>query len=162
MIIRFHRNFEKQIKKLTSNGQTKLKEKIIIFMADEFNPILNNQLIYAVLYFILVVLFTYFYTSITFEPKEVALNLQRSSGFVPGIRPGEPTKEYLESIVNKITLFGSVFLGLIAILPLVIQYFANTNILTIGGTTLLIVVSVALDSMRQIDSQLVMREYEVV
>ena len=126
------------------------------------NPILNNQIIYAALYFILVILFTYFYTSITFEPKEVALNLQRSSGFVPGIRPGEPTKEYLESIVSKITLFGSVFLGLIAILPLVIQYFANTNILTIGGTTLLIVVSVALDSMRQIDSQLVMREYEVV
>lgn len=120
----------------------------------------NNQFIYGLLYFFLVVVFTYFYTSVTFDPKEIAGNLQRSGGFVPGIRPGEPTREFIAKIVNRITLFGALFLGTIAILPIITQVVTGIPTLTLGGTALLIVVSVALESMKQIDSQLVMREYE--
>jgi preprotein translocase subunit SecY len=120
----------------------------------------NNQFIYGVSYFFLVVVFTYFYTSVTFDPKEIAGNLQRSGGFVPGIRPGEPTREFIAKIVNRITLFGALFLGTIAILPIITQALTGIQTLTLGGTALLIVVSVALESMKQIDSQLVMREYE--
>lgn len=120
----------------------------------------NNQLIYGLSYFFLVVVFTYFYTSVTFDPKEIAGNLQRSGGFVPGIRPGEPTREFIAKIVNRITLFGALFLGVIAILPIITQAVTGIQTLTLGGTALLIVVSVALESMKQIDSQLVMREYE--
>ena len=119
-----------------------------------------NQLAYGIVYFFLVFIFTYFYTAITFNPEEVAKNLQRSGGFVPGIRPGENTKKFFGSIVNRITLFGAIFLGLIAILPIVIQRFTGVAVLTISGTALLIVVAVALDTMRQVDSQLTVREYE--
>lgn len=122
----------------------------------------NNQIIYGIFYFTLVVLFTYFYTAVTFDPKEIANNLQRSGGFVLGIRPGEPTRVYIAKIVNRITLFGALFLGSVAILPIVTQIFTGIATLTIGGTALLIVVAVALDVMKQLNSQLVMREYESV
>ncbi|MFH1759452.1 MAG: preprotein translocase subunit SecY [Patescibacteria group bacterium] len=120
----------------------------------------NNQFIYGALYFMLVVMFTYFYTAVTFDPKEIAANLQRSGGFVPGIRPGEPTRMFISKVVNRITLFGALFLGTVAILPIATQIVTGIATLTIGGTALLIVVAVALESMKQIDSQLVMREYE--
>ncbi len=120
----------------------------------------NNQFIYGALYFFLVVVFTYFYTSVTFDPKEIAGNLQRSGGFIPGIRPGDPTREFIAKVVNRITLFGALFLGFIAILPIITQVVTGIATLTLGGTALLIVVSVALEAMKQIDSQLVMREYE--
>lgn len=120
----------------------------------------NNHLIYSALYFGLVVIFTYFYTAVTFDPKEISKNLQQNGGFVPGIRPGPPTAELISKILNRITLFGAIFLGLIAILPNITQIITGITFLTIGGTALLIVVSVALETMKQVDSQLVMREYE--
>jgi len=119
-----------------------------------------NQYLYAALYFALVVIFTYFYTSLTFDPKEIAKNLQRSGGFILGIRPGDSTSTYLARIIARITLWGAIFLGLIAILPNLTRMATGIQILTIGGTALLIVVSVALEILRQINAQLVMREYE--
>ena len=122
--------------------------------------LMNNQLVYGSFYFILVFAFTYFYTAAVFNPEEISKNLQRSGGFIPGIRPGDPTSKHLSSIVSKITLFGALFLGLIAILPIATQAIVNQSFV-IGGTAILIVVSVALDSWNQIDSQLKMREYEI-
>ncbi len=119
-----------------------------------------NQAFYSLVYFVLVVLFTYFYTAVTFDPKNVAENLQRQGGFVPGIRPGVPTMEYLNHITNRITLSGAIFLGLVAILPFVVQGITGIRTLSIGGTSILIVVSVVLESMKQIEAQLVMRDYE--
>jgi len=121
---------------------------------------LNNQLFYGVFYFLLVVLFTYFYTAITFNPEEVSKNLQRSGGFVPGIRPGEATASYFSRVTGRVTFLGAMSLGLIAILPLIVQAFTKIAVLTVSGTALLIVVAVVLDMMRQINSQLLSREYE--
>ena len=121
---------------------------------------LANQLAYGIVYFLLVFLFTYFYTAITFNPEEVAKNLQQSGGFVPGIRPGENTTKFFSGVVNRITLWGAVFLGLVAVLPILVQRLTGVATLTISGTAILIVVSVALETMRQVDSQLTMREYE--
>jgi len=121
---------------------------------------LNNTWAYSTIYFVLVVVFTYFYTAITFDPQEIAKNLQQNGGFIPGLRPGQPTSEFIAKIVNRITLFGSLFLGLIAILPNLTRLAMGVSALTIGGTALLIVVAVALETMKQIDSQLVTREYE--
>lgn len=122
----------------------------------------NSQLYYGIAYFILVVLFTYFYTAIVFEPHEISKNLQRSGGFIPGIRPGDSTTQFLAKIVYRTTLFGALFLGILAVLPNITQGLTGITFLAFGGTTLLIVVSVALEVMRQIDSQLTMREYEGV
>jgi preprotein translocase subunit SecY len=122
--------------------------------------LLNNHLIYTVLYFVLVVVFTYFYTLVTFDPKEISLNLQRNGGFIPGIRPGQTTAAYINFVLNRITFVGAIFLGLIAILPNILQTVTGTQFLTIGGTSILIVVSVAIETIKQIEAQLVMREYE--
>jgi len=122
--------------------------------------LLNNTWVYSLIYFSLVVVFTYFYTAITFDPKEIAKNLQQNGGFIPGLRPGQPTSDFIAKIVTRITLFGSLFLGLIAILPNIMRIAMGVSALTIGGTALLIVVAVALETMKQIDSQLVTREYE--
>jgi preprotein translocase subunit SecY len=119
-----------------------------------------NQLWYGIFYFLLVFIFTYFYTAITFNPEEVAKNLQQSGGFVPGIRPGENTEKFFHGVVNRITFFGAAFLGLIAILPIIVQWVTGVSVLTISGTALLIVVAVALETMRMVDSQLTVREYE--
>lgn len=124
------------------------------------NRFLADQVIYSTFYFLLVVLFTYFYTAVTFDPQEISKNLQRSGGFIPGIRPGQPSGEYLEKVINRITLFGALFLGTVAILPNITQILTGIQLLSIGGTALLIVVSVALEIRKQIDSQLVMREYD--
>lgn len=120
----------------------------------------NNLILYSVFYFTLVVLFTYFYTAVTFDPQEIAKNLQRSGGFIPGTRPGAATAEIVKRIVHRTTLFGALFLGLIAILPNLTRMLTGIQVLTIGGTALLIVVSVALEVMKQIESQVLMREYE--
>jgi preprotein translocase subunit SecY len=122
--------------------------------------ILNNQMIYAGLYFVLVVVFTYFYTAISFNPEEISKNLQQSGGFIPGIRPGTPTSDFLKSTTGRITLFGALFLGIVAVLPNILQIFTGIQSFTLGGTALLIVVSVALEITRQINSQLVIREYD--
>ena len=124
------------------------------------NYFFNNQIIYSVLYFILVVIFTYFYTAITFDPDEISKNLQKSGGFIPGIRPGQATAEVISKTVHRITLFGAVFLGVIAILPNITRMFTGIKSLTLGGTGLLIVVAVALEVMKQIESQLTIREYD--
>ncbi|MEE8131691.1 MAG: preprotein translocase subunit SecY [Candidatus Paceibacterota bacterium] len=126
------------------------------------NRFFNNQYFYTTVYFSLVMVFTYFYTAVTFDPKEISKNLQRAGGFIAGIRPGESTSVFLGKIISRITLFGALFLGLIAILPNITRMFTGVAVLTIGGAALLIVVSVALDSMKQINSQLVMREYEEI
>ncbi len=120
----------------------------------------NNQYIYSSLYFILVVMFTYFYTAVTFDPSEISKNLQKSGGFIPGIRPGAATTDVIAKIVHRTTLFGALFLGVVAILPNITQIITGIQSLTLGGTGLLIVVSVALESMKQVESQLSLREYD--
>ncbi len=120
----------------------------------------NNIPIYSLVYFILVVLFTYFYTAITFDPQEIAKNLQKSGGFVPGVRPGESTAALITHIMHRITLFGAIFLGVVAILPNLTQLLTGIQALTVGGTALLIVVAVAIEVMKQLESQLTIREYE--
>ena len=123
----------------------------------------ENNVLYAVIYFLFVVGFTYFYTSVIFKPKDISENIQKQGGFVPGIRPGSQTRDFLTRIINRITLPGAVFLGSIAVLPYVFQIFqlSPSANLAIGGTGLLIVVSVVLDTIRQIRSQLIMRRYDV-
>ncbi len=119
----------------------------------------NNQWIYSVTYFVLVVLFTFFYSAVTFEPDTIANNLQKGGAFVPGVRPGRPTAEYLAKVVTRLTLIGALFLGAVAVLPLIMKGFTGNQTLAIGGTGILIVVSVALELIKQIDAQLAMREY---
>ena len=120
----------------------------------------QGQVFHNVVYFLLVVIFTYFYTSVIFKPQQIAENLQKQGGFIPGIRPGRPTADYLNMVMNRVILAGAVFLGLIAILPDLIRSFAGIATLAFGGTSLLIVVSVAIETVKQIDAQLVMRDYE--
>ena len=122
--------------------------------------VFNNQLFYGAVYFLLVFIFTYFYTAVTFDPQSIADNIQKQGGFVLGIRPGRPTAEFLYKILNRITLAGALFLGGIAVLPLIVQGALGVTTLSLGGTALLIVVSVVLETLKQIDAQLVMREYE--
>jgi len=120
----------------------------------------QNQLFYGVLYFLLVFGFTYFYTEVVFHPTQIAENLQKQGGFIPGIRPGRHTSDYLANTTHKIIFVGALFLGIIAILPLIMRYFTGLQSLAIGGTSLLIVVAVVIETVKQIESQLTMREYE--
>ena len=121
----------------------------------------QNQLVYGISYFVLVLSFTYFYTAIVFKPDQIAENLQKQGGYVPGIRPGKPTAEYLMYTVNRITLAGAVAIAVIAVLPLLVQQFlTGTQNLVVGGSSLLIIVSVVLEIVRQIQSQMTMREYD--
>ncbi|MFA7309731.1 MAG: preprotein translocase subunit SecY, partial [Candidatus Paceibacterota bacterium] len=120
---------------------------------------LANQWIYGGLYFALVVVFTYFYTAITFEPHQIAKNLQKNGAFIPGVRPGGTTSEYLGNIITRITLVGALFLGLLAILPLILKGLTGITAISIGGTALLIVVSVVLDLVKKVDAQTSIREY---
>ncbi len=129
-------------------------------LAASVSSMMNNAWVYATLYFGLVFAFTYFYTAVTFDPHAISNNLQKSGAFIPGIRPGRPTAEYLSKTLTRITLVGAVFLGLIAVLPLGMRALTGMVALTIGGTALLIVVSVVLETIKQIEAQIVMREYE--
>ena len=122
--------------------------------------LLNNQWLYGALYFLLVFVFTYFYTAVTFDPQAIATNVQKQGGFILGLRPGRPTAEFLHRVLNRVTLFGALFLGAIAILPLAVQSGFGISALTLGGTSLLIVVSVVLETLKQIQAQVVMHEYE--
>lgn len=119
----------------------------------------GGAIIYGVAYFLMVFLFTFFYTGITFEPNRVADNLQKSGAFVPGVRPGGQTAEYIGRVVTRITLVGALFLGTVAVLPLIVQGLTGFTALAIGGTALLIVVSVVLDIVRKVDAQVSLREY---
>lgn len=146
---------------MIANFMAKAHNPTLVNIADKISTYLSpNHWLYGVLYFVLVVLFTYFYTAVTFDPKNVAENLQKQGGFIPGIRPGVPTMEYLNHIVNRITLTGALFLGTIAVLPFVVQNYTGIQSFTIGGTGILIVVSVVIETMKQIEAQLVMRDYE--
>ncbi|HEY4502458.1 MAG TPA: preprotein translocase subunit SecY [Candidatus Paceibacterota bacterium] len=120
---------------------------------------LSNQWVYGALYFILVFLFTYFYTAVTFDPDSIATNLQKSGAFIPGVRPGQTTSSYIGRVLTRITLVGALFLGFIAILPLIMRGITGITALAIGGTALLIAVSVILDLLRKIDAQISIREY---
>mgnify|MGYP001566966999 CR=1 FL=1 len=126
-------------------------------IAAAFNP---QSLVYNVLYFLLVFGFTYFYTAVVFNPTKIAENLQKNGGFIPGIRPGTATSQYLSFVLNRITLIGASFLGFVAILPSFFQNFVGVANLAIGGTGILIVVSVVLEVTRELEAQLVMRKYE--
>jgi len=119
----------------------------------------QTSLLYGVLYFILVFLFTYFYTAITFDPEALSINLQKNGAFIPGIRPGNSTSEYISKVLSRITLLGAVFLGFIAILPLIMRAATGITAIALGGTALLIVVSVVLDLIKKVDAQVSMREY---
>ena len=121
----------------------------------------NNVLVYGVLYFVLVVFFTYFYTAFQFRPDQTADFLRKNGGFIPGIRPGRPTEEFLSRVTNRITLGGALFLASIAVLPLIVSVIIpGTEALQLGGTSILIVVSVVVETMKQLEAQMLMRHYE--
>jgi len=120
---------------------------------------LQNQWLYGAIYFVLVFLFTYFYTAVTFEPNAIAENLQKNGAFIPGVRPGPSTSEHLGRTITRITFVGALFLGVIAVMPILVQNLTGIQNLAIGGTGLLIVVSVILDLARRIDAQISIREY---
>ncbi len=127
------------------------------FMSSNFQ---QNSFLYNLIYFLLVLAFTFFYTFIQFNPEKIADDVKKRGGFIPGVRPGLSTSQYLKKIVSRITLAGSLFLGLIAILPYFMQFIFGPNSLSIGGTSLLISVSVVLETVRQVESLMVTRSYE--
>jgi preprotein translocase subunit SecY len=139
------------------NARTELLREIANWTIQLF----QNQLFYGVIYFVLVFLFTYFYSAVVFHPDQVAENIQKQGGFIPGIRPGKNTSEYLGWLTNRLLLVGASFLSLIAVLPLIVQQATGNPNLVIGGTSILIIVAVVIDSVKQIEAQLTMREYEI-
>lgn len=129
-------------------------------IANSINTFLSpTGLWYSVFYFVLVVVFTYFYTAITFDPNAISEDIQKQGGYVPGIRPGPSTAQFLYHLLSRVTLVGAIFLGIIAILPNIVQYSTNVTDFAVGGTSILIVVSVALEIMKQLSAQLSMYEY---
>lgn len=121
--------------------------------------ILANSWFYAIAYFFLVFIFTYFYTAVTFDPDQISNNLQKSGSFIPGVRPGKSTSDHISRILTRLTLVGALFLGVIAILPLVVAQSTGVTAISVGGTSLLIVVSVVIDLIKKIDAQVSIREY---
>jgi len=122
----------------------------------------QNPWIYGMSYFFLVVVFTYFYTAVTFDPKTMSENLQKQGGFIPGIRPGQPTAFTINFILNRITLSGAIFLGIIAVLPYIVTGVSGISSLALGGTSLLILVSVILEITKQVKAQISMTDYDRV
>jgi len=139
---------------------TKVPNPVVSGIAEQLVKFSQNVPLYSTFYFVLVVVFTYFYTSVIFNPTKVADEIKKYGGFIPGIRPGKATADYLSFIVNRITLVGAVFLGVIAVMPFILQEVTKLNVIAFGGTGLLIVVSVILETAKQLESQLVMRSYE--
>jgi len=150
--------FPQLIGQFLARSQNAIILKIVSVIKD-FGP---NSWAYLVFYFLLVVFFTFFYTSITFEPDSLAENLQKRGGFVPGYRPGKTTSQFLSAISRKVTLFGAIFLGLIAILPIILQRITGITTMAISGASLIIMVEVAIETMRAIEAQLIIREYEKI
>ena len=130
------------------------------FWAGFFNLFGTDGWLYAALTAILIVAFAYFYVTISFNPIEVANNLKKNGGFIPGIRPGKPTSDFIRKVLNKVTLFGAIYLGIVAILPLIIGKVVNVSALSIGGTSVIIVVGVALETVQALESQMLMRQYK--
>ncbi len=131
----------------------------IIDIASKLLEYVSNGWVYAIMYFLLVFVFTYFYTAVTFDPHQIAENLQKSGAFVPGVRPGQSTSEYIGKVLTRITLVGALFLGFVAVLPLIVKSLTNITSVAVGGTALLIAVSVIIDLIKKIDAQISMREY---
>ncbi len=119
-----------------------------------------TDIVYSVLYFVLIIFFTYFYASIQFNPIEMANNMKKSGGYIPGYRPGKPTSDYIAKVASRLNLTGSIFLGVIAVMPVIFGAIFNIGGMQIGGTSLLIIEGVALETVRQIESQMVMRNYK--
>ncbi len=132
---------------------------VLKHISDAMLWFVQNTWIYSLFYFIFVFLFTYFYTAVTFDPEQLSTNLQKNGAFIPGIRPGPSTRDYISTILNRTTMMGAVFLGIIAVLPLIIKSVTGITAFAIGGTALLIVVSVVLDLIKKVEAQLSMREY---
>ena len=123
----------------------------------------NNSIPYAIIYFLLIIFFAYFYSTIQFNPIEVSNNLKKNGGYIPGFRPGKPTSEFIQKVLNKITLFGAIYLGIIAVTPILISHFSNAPELTglsLGGTSIMIAVGVALETVRALEAQMLMRNYK--
>ncbi len=147
--------FPQMIFNVLSYVQNDIVNKVATF----FSGLLANQWLYGIAYFILVFLFTYFYTAVTFDPESISTNLQKNGAFIPGVRPGQSTALHISKILLRITLVGAIFLGSVAVLPLIMQGATGIQTLALGGTSLLIVVSVVIDLIRKIDAQVSMREY---
>ena len=123
----------------------------------------TNSIPYAIIYFLLIIFFAYFYSTIQFNPIEVANNLKKNGGYIPGFRPGKPTSEFIQKVLNKITLFGAIYLGIIAVVPILVAHFSQSAALTgisLGGTSIIIVVGVALETVRALEAQMLMRNYK--
>lgn len=147
--------FPQMIVKFLANASNVFVQKISAF----FLALLTNQTFYGVAYFLLVFIFTYFYTAITFDPDSISKNLQRSGAFIPGVRPGVSTSEYIGKTLFRLTMVGALFLSIIAVLPLVVKAFTGISAVAVGGTSLLIVVSVVIDLIKKVDAQISAREY---
>ena len=123
----------------------------------------TNSIPYAIIYFLLIIFFAYFYSTIQFNPVEVANNLKKNGGYIPGFRPGKPTSEFIHKVLNKITLFGAIYLGILAVVPILVAHFSQSAALTgisLGGTSIIIVVGVALETVRALEAQMLMRNYK--
>ena len=125
-----------------------------------FDAIDTKSIIYMVVYFIMIIGFSYFYSSIQFNPVEIANNLKKQGGFIPGFRPGKPTVDFIKKVLNKITLFGAIYLGIVAICPLIVGKVIGNSSVAIGGTSVIIVVGVALETVKALESQMLMRQYK--
>lgn len=120
----------------------------------------TKSVIYMIFYFLMIIGFSYFYSTIQFNPVEISNNLKKQGGFIPGFRPGKPTVDFIKKVLNKVTLFGAIYLGIVAICPLILGKLVNNNSLSIGGTSVIIVVGVALETVQALESQMVMRQYK--
>ena len=120
----------------------------------------SSSALYAVIYFILIIGFSYFYATIQFNPIEVANNLKKNGGFVPGFRPGRPTAEFLGKVLNRLTFFGAIYLGIVAILPIIVENITGITNISVGGTSVIIVCGVALETVKMIENQMLMRHYK--
>ena len=125
-----------------------------------YNAIDTKSVIYMVVYFIMIIGFSYFYSSIQFNPVEIANNLKKQGGFIPGFRPGQPTVQFIQKVLNRITMFGAIYLGIVAICPLIVGKIIDNSSLAIGGTSVIIVVGVALETVQALESQMLMRQYK--
>ena len=125
-----------------------------------YQAIDTKSVIYMVVYFIMIIGFSYFYSSIQFNPVEIANNLKKQGGFIPGFRPGKPTVDFIKKVLNKITLFGAIYLGIVSICPLILGKIVGNSSLAIGGTSVIIVVGVALETVKALESQMLMRQYK--
>ena len=124
------------------------------------NAVDSKSVLYMIVYFLMIIAFSYFYATIQFNPVEISNNLKKNGGFIPGFRPGKPTADFIKKVLNKVTLFGAIYLGIVAILPLLIGKIVNVAALSIGGTSVIIVVGVALETVQALESQMLMRQYK--